>query len=146
MISTPGTKPIVAIADTDGLIAVLSEIDVNHKKAVATLEKLLEHDAQTVVPLTTIAETITTLKRKLGRTDLVEKVIKEITTGKLTIENIDTDMLSVALKVFDPKASKKNTLFDALVVATAKKLDTKVIFSTDDWYEKLGFTLAENLF
>lgn len=36
-------------------------------------------------------------------------------------------------------------LFDALVVATAKKLDTKVIFSTDIWYTKLGFTLAENL-
>lgn len=55
-------------------------------------------------------------------------------------------MLNEALKVFDPKGSKQNTLFDAVVVATAKKLNTKIIFSTDNWYEKLGFILAANLF
>lgn len=145
--NTPGTnQPLIAVGDTDGLIAVLSSEDANHEKAVLTVKELLQHDAQTVFPLTTITETITTLKRKLGRADLAEKVIKQITDGKLSIENVDTDMLSEALKVFDPKASKQNTLFDALVVATAKKLNTKVIFSTDDWYEKLGFTLAVNLF
>lgn len=145
--TTPGVnQPLIAIGDTDALIAVLSSEDVNHKRAVSTVEKLLQHDAQTIFPLTTIAEAVTTLKRKLGRTDLAQKVIKQITGGTLSIENVDTDMLSEALKVFDPKASKQNTLFDALVVATAKKLNTKVIFSTDDWYEKLGFTLAGNLF
>ena len=145
--NTHGTnQPLIVVGDTDGLIAVLSSEDANHKKAVSTVVLLLQHDAQTVFPLTTITETITTLKRKLGRADLAEKVIKQITSGKLSIENVDTDMLSVALKVFNPKASKQNTLFDALVVATAKKLNTKVIFSTDDWYEKLGFILAVNLF
>lgn len=145
--TTPGVnQPLIAIGDTDALIAVLSSEDVNHKRAVSTVEKLLQHDAQTIFPLTTIAEAVTTLKRKLGRTDLAQKAIKQITGGTLSIENVDTDMLSEALKVFDPKASKQNTLFDALVIATAKKLNTKVIFSTDDWYEKLGFTLAGNLF
>ena len=139
-------QPLIVIGDADGLIAVLSSEDANHEKAVSTVEQLLQYDAQTVFPLTTIAETVTTLKRKLRRVDLAEKVIKQITRGTLSIENVDTDMLSVALKVFDPKASKQNTLFDALVVATAKKLNTKVIFSTDDWYEKLGFILAVNLF
>jgi len=139
-------QPLIAIGDADGLIAVLSSEDANHEKAISTVEQLLQHDAQTVFPLTTIAEAVTTLKRKLRRVDLAEKVIKQITRGTLSIENVDTDMLSVALKVFDPKASKQNTLFDALVVATAKKLNTKVIFSTDDWYEKLGLILAVNLF
>ncbi len=142
----PGTnKPLIVVADTDGLIAVLSVEDVNHEKATATLAKLLQHDAQTVFPLTTIAETITTLKRKLNRSDLAEKTIKQITNGTLAIENVATDMLQEALSVFDPKGSKQNTLFDAMVVATAKKLHTNVIFSHDKWYEKLGFTLAVNL-
>lgn len=143
----PGTnKPIIAVGDTDGLIAVLHEEDVNHEKTVAIVAKLLQHDIQVVFPLTTIVETVTTLKRKLNKPDLAEQVIQQITNGQLTIENVDTDMLTVALSFFDPKGSKKNTLFDAIVIATAKNLHTKVIFSHDNWYNKLGFTLAGNLF
>lgn len=145
--STPGTKkPLIVVGDTDGLIAILHEGDLHHRQAVETVAKLLQQDAQTVFPLTTITETITTLIRKLNQPDLAARVVGQITSGALTIENTDTDMLSVALKVFDPKGSKKKTIFDAMVVATAKKLDTNVIFSTDDWYSKLGFTLAVNLF
>lgn len=144
--STPGTKPLVVVGDTDGLIAILHEADLHHRQAVATVAKLVAHDAQTVFPLTTITETITTLIRKLNQPDLAAQVVERIATGALTIENTDTDMLNVALKVFDPKGSKKKTIFDAMVVACAKKLNTRVIFSTDDWYSKLGLTLAVNLF
>lgn len=144
--NTRGTnQQMIVVGDTDGLIAVLSEEDANHEKAVSTIAKLLEYDAQTVFPLTTIIETVTTLKRKLSRADLAEKVVSRITNETLSIENVDTGMLNEALKVFDPKGSKQNTLFDAIVVATAKKLNTKIIFSTDNWYEKLGFTLASSL-
>lgn len=145
--NTPGINQLlIVVGDTDGLIAILHEEDTNHKKAVETVTQLLQHDAQTVFPLTTITETVTTLKRKLNKPDLAAKVIEQITSGKLSIENVDIDMLNEALKVFDPRNSKQNTLFDALVMATAKKLGTKVIFSTDEWYSKLGFTLAVNLF
>lgn len=144
--NTPGTnQPLTVVGDTDGLIAILHEEDLNHQKAVETVAKLLAHDAQTVFPLTTITETITTLIRKLDQPKLAARVVEQITNSSLTIENTDTDMLNEALKVFDPKASKKNTIFDAMVVACAKKLKTKIIFSTDEWYTKLGFTLAENL-
>lgn len=144
--SIPGTKkPLIVVGDTDGLIAILHEEDLHHRQAVATVAKLLAHDAQTVFPLTTITETITTLIRKLKSPDLAVYVVDQITNGALTIENTDTDMLRVALKVFDPKGSKKKTIFDAMVVSCAKKLNTNVIFSTDGWYSKLGFTLAHEL-
>lgn len=144
--NTHGTnQQITVIGDSDGLIAILSEEDKNHALAKETVARLLQHDAQTIFPLTTIVETVTTLKRKLNKPDLAAYVIQQITSGKLAIENVDTEMLNEALKVFNPKASKQNTLFDALVVATAKKLHTKVIFSFDDWYDKLGFKLAASL-
>lgn len=143
--NTPGTNPLVIVGDTDGLIAILSEEDVNHKKAVATVAKLLQLEAQTVFPITSIVETITTLKRKLNKPELAASLIVQITSGKLSIEDVDKEMLSVALTAFDPKGSKKNTLFDAMVIATAKKLNTKLIFSTDDWYTKQGFKLAADL-
>lgn len=145
--NTLGTnEPLIVVGDTDGLIAILSSEDANHQKAVAAAQKLLQNDAQTIFPLTTIAEVVTTLKRKLNRVDLAENVIHQIGSGSLAIENIDIDMLNTALSVFDIKGSKQNTLFDALVVATAKKLGAKIIFSTDKWYEKLGFTLAISMF
>lgn len=139
------SKPLIVVGDTDGLIAILHEEDIHHRKAVETVTKLLARSAQTVFPLTTIAETITTLIRKLNKPGLAARVVGRITSGELAIENIDTGMLNEALKVFDPKGSKKKTIFDALVVATAKKLNTDIIFSTDEWYSKLGFTLAINL-
>lgn len=143
--NTPGTKPLIVVGDTDGLIAILHEEDIHHKRAVETVAGLLAQEAQTVFPLTTIVETVTTLKRKLNKPDLAAYVIGQITSGLLSIEDVDIEMLNEAFKVFDPKGSKKNTLFDALVVATAKKLNTSFIFSMDDWYEKLGFTIAVNI-
>lgn len=143
MMSIPGTsKSLVIVGDTDGLIAILHEEDTNHRKAVETITRLLDYNAKTVFPLTTILETITTLIRKLNKPDLAAYVVEQITSKALAIENADTDMLNEALKVFNPKASKKKTIFDAMVVACARKLNTNIIFSTDDWYSKLGFTLA----
>lgn len=145
--NTPGiNQPLIVIGDSDGLIAILHEEDKNFFKAKKTIAKLLQNDARVIFPLTTIVETVTTLKRKLNQSELASKVIKQITGGILAIEDTDTELLESALTFFDPEGSKQNTLFDALVAATAKKLNTKIIFSFDDWYKKLGFKLASDLF
>lgn len=139
----PGTDTnMLVIGDTDGIIAILHEEDRNHLHAKKTAEKLLEINAQTIFPLTSIVETITTLKRKLNKPELASHVIKQITNGDLAIEDTDTKLLDSALEIFDPAGSKQNTLFDAIVAATAKKYKTDIIFSNDAWYEKLGFKLA----
>lgn len=139
-------QSLIVVGDSDGLIAILHEEDKNFPKAQKTIAKLVQNDARVIFPLTTIVETVTTLKRKLNKPELSAKVIKQITGGMLSIEDTDTKLLEAALTLFDPKGSKKNTLFDALVAATAKKLNTKIIFSFDVWYKKLGFKLASDLF
>ncbi len=45
----------------------------------------------------------------------------------------------------DFKKSKHNTLFDAVVAATAKKYQADAIFSFDKFYKKQGFKLASEL-
>ena len=141
--STPGTNlPAVAIGDSDGLIAILHEEDKNFQIAKKTVAQLVQNDVQVIFPLTTIVETVTTLKRKLDKPQLVSRVVGQITKGELAIETIDTELLSVALAMFDPAGTKQNTLFDAIVAACAKKYKTNVIFSFDGWYKKLGFKLA----
>lgn len=141
--STPGTNmPAVAIGDTDGLIAILHEEDKNFQIAKKTVEQLVQNDVQVIFPLTTIVETVTTLKRKLDKPKLASRVVGQITKGELAIETIDTELLDTALAMFDPIGTKQNTLFDAIVAACAKKYKTNVIFSFDGWYRKLGFKLA----
>ena len=145
--NTPGTKKsFIVVGDTDGLIAVLHQEDRNHLRAKDIVAKLLQNDGQVVFPLTTIVETVTTLKRKLNKTELAAYVVERITSGKLVIENTDTDLLNHALKIFDPKGSKQNTLFDAIVAALAKRKKTNIIFSFDGWYKKLGFKLVADLY
>ena len=41
--------------------------------------------------------------------------------------------------------AKKNTLFDAVVAAIAKRLNADAIFSFDEWYRKIGLTLTDDL-
>lgn len=143
MTSTLGSKPTsVVIGDSDALIATLSEEDKNFLLAKAAVEKFVQDDIQVIFPITSVVEAVTTLTRKLGKPNLAAFIVEQIKEKTLSLEVVDTDLLNSALEIFDPRRSKKNTLFDAVVAATAKKYKTNVIFSFDEWYEKLGFQLA----
>lgn len=142
----PGTsEPLIIIGDSDGLIAIVHQDDQHHNRATETVRRLLQHDAQVIFPITCIAETITTLTRKLAKPKLAAHVVQQIAHGELAIESVNTPLLETALTVFDPLASKQNTLFDAFVFATAKKFGAKGIFSFDEWHKKQGLHLASDL-
>lgn len=135
----------MVIGDSDALIATLSEEDKNFPLAKAAVEKFVQDDTQVIFPITSVVESITTLTRKLGKPKLAAFTVEQIKKKSLSLEVVDTDLLNSALNIFDPRRSKKNTLFDAIVAATAKKYKTDVIFSFDEWYKKLGFKLASDL-
>ncbi|MDP3732992.1 MAG: hypothetical protein Q8Q91_00480 [Candidatus Daviesbacteria bacterium] len=62
----------------------------------------------------------------------------------------DADALIALTLEKDPHhrkaVSKHNTFFDAIVAATAEKLNADGIFSFDSWYPKLGFKLVDKNF
>ena len=66
-------------------------------------------------------------------------------TAIFLIQAVDQETILTAATLFHPLASKKNTLFDAVVAATAKHLHADAIFSFDQWYTKLGLSLASDL-
>ncbi len=141
--STPGTDTdFIVIADSDALIALLNEEDSNFAVARDTVKELVRRDAQVVFPLTAIVETVTTLQRRLKQPRLAASVIEQVVSQEVEVDPVDESLLKQALALFDLAGSKKNTLFDALVAATAQKRKTHVIFSFDRWYKKKGFTLA----
>lgn len=134
----------IVIGDADSLIALLLDYDVNHEQATSTLAKLDQERITTIYPNTAIAEAITTLFRKHSNPELASYITQQYKNDHFTVEYVDEKIMKVAVEIFNPKGSKQNTFFDAIVAAVAKTLGANSIFSFDDWYTKLGFSLASN--
>ncbi|OGE11237.1 hypothetical protein A3A60_04645 [Candidatus Curtissbacteria bacterium RIFCSPLOWO2_01_FULL_42_26] len=134
----------IAVGDADALIALVLEKDVNHKNAVLIGQKFAKKGVTVVFPVTVFPEAVTSLKRAANQPQKAHLINKQVQTGVFHIEYLDEDILLSACKIFEGAKSKQNTLFDAIVAATAKKLDADCVFSFDTWYRKLGFRLAED--
>lgn len=137
----------IVVGDADALIALSLEKDPSHSKAVAIYYWLIQQDSMLVFPVSVFPESITTLKRALSQPEKAHALNQQFLAGVFMVEYIDAEIMKKAAEIFDKKAvSKQNTLFDAIVAATAEKLEADAIFSFDNWYPKLGFTLVESGF
>jgi len=132
----------MVVADADALIALALENDPNHDRAVKISTKLLNTGVNVVFPVTVFPEAITSLKRAANQPLKAHLINRQLQQGAFHVEYLDEETLLQATKIFDQAKSKQNTLFDAIIAATAKKLNTDAIFSFDEWYTKLGFKLA----
>lgn len=137
---------MTVVADADVLIALSLENDPHHHKAVAINHQLIAQETIIIFPVTVFPEVITTLKRAFNQSEKAHAINKAYLAGVFRTEYISEEIMSRAAEIFDQKAvSKQNTLFDAIVAATAEKLEAEAIFSFDNWYPKLGFKLAQEI-
>src|SRR6266699_2987539 len=81
----------------------------------------------------------------LSSTSDASSLINKLQNGDLPVQAVDQETLLTAATLYHPLASKKNTLFDAVVAALAKQLNADAIFSFDGWYGKIGLSLASDL-
>ena len=132
----------ITVADADALIALALEKDPNHDKAVEISNMLLRTGVDVVFPVTVFPEAITSLKRAANQPEKAHLINIQLRQGAFYVEYLDQETLFLASEIFEKADSKQNTLFDAIVAATAQKLDADSIFSFDSWYPKLGFKLA----
>lgn len=137
-------KNLLIIVDTDALLALFNPHDIHHKLTYTLFEQLLEADAKIRIPASAISESITALQRKFNKPDLAKQLLDFIKTGDLFIQAVDEDLIAQAADLFNVHGSKKNTFFDAIVLATYKKLHADAIFSYDNWYKKKGATLLKD--
>ncbi len=133
----------IVIGDADSLIALAYQDDANHARAQETSEWLLSRRYEIIYPNTAILEAITALKRSLGLVDEANLIDKQYQLGAFAIEYVDEKTQQRASQRFEKTISKKNTIFDAIVVETAIKLGADYIFSFDSWYPKEDFDLVE---
>ncbi len=130
------------IVDSDALIALLNKDDLLAGKAVKTLEGLYKLEAKLLYPATTLVETTTILQRRLSDASFTKKIIKMINESQFPVVAVDQETIKMAELLFNPNSSKQSTFFDAVVATIAKQQKADAVFSFDDWYEKVGLTLA----
>src|SRR5690242_7477219 len=138
-------KQPVVIVDADALIALSNEEDANHEKAKSTLQLLSTINAAALFPTTALCEAVTVLRGRLNKPTEAASIIEKFQTGDYPTQAVDDGILKEAAALFRPLASKKNTLFDAVVAALARQLKADAIFSFDGWYRKIGMTLTDDL-
>ena len=138
-------NPLIVV-DADAIIAQAHEGDANHRKALFISGNLNARQAHIIYPASAIAEAITVLFGRLDKRIVAQAVAVSFTDLHIQIAHINQTMISHALKYFDPKASKNHTFFDCIVAAVAEQYKADASFSFDRFYEKKGFTLAEDVY
>lgn len=138
-------KPLI-IVDADAIISFVYVADANHAKAKSIMQQLLSTQSNLLFPTTALCEAVTVLRGRLNRPDDAARIVQKFQSGDFPMQAVDQQLLADAASFFHPLASKKNTLFDAVVAAIAKQLHADAIFSFDDWYRKIGLVLADDLF
>jgi len=137
---TKDSRPIV-IVDADVIVAQSILNDSNHNKALHASNTLKEIKARIVYSATAILEAVTVIQKKRSSV-LAYNVANLLTKDRVEVAQVDDDILANAMAYFNPTTSKKNTLFDCVIMAVANKYNTDIIFSFDKFYTKQGFRLV----
>lgn len=139
-------KPPVVVVDADAIVAQAHPQDSNHQKAVQTAQNLKNMNAQMIYPVTAICEAVTVMQHKLSSTASAYATAVVFTNPQLQLTEVDQNTFTRAVNnYFKPETSKKNTLFDCIIMDTAEKFKADAIFSFDRYYKSKGFKLAEEL-
>lgn len=136
---------MIIVVDSDGLIGSLNLDDFHYKNCLKIIEGLRKKQARFIYPATTIVESTTFLQGRLNKPELAGVLLSLVKKRSLEIEPVDDKLLREAILLMNVKGGKHNTLFDAIVAATAQLHHADAIFSFDKFYKSKGFTLASDL-
>ncbi len=127
-------KPPVVIVDADAIVAQAYPDDSNHQKAVAISDNLNKLSAQVIYPATAVLEAVTVLQGRLNSGATAYGTAVVFTDPKVEVAEVSQTTLMGAMNNFSPTTSKKNTLFDCVVLAVAQEKKADAIFSFDHFY------------
>lgn len=134
------------LIDTDALLGLFNIDDFHHKNAVLITKKLAKKGVNTLLLPTTLAEFALLASSRIGMKE-TQRVTNSLTNSTMPIVEITEDLTKSAILHYQKQTSKEESLFDCYVMAAAKKLGIKYIFSFDNGYTKKinGFQLASSL-
>lgn len=134
---------LTVIVDADSIVAQALFNDSNHTRTKLLSNKLNEQGARFIFPSTAILESVTVLQKTSGATAYGTGTT--LLGDRVEVVEIDRSILLNALNYFNPLGSKKNTLFDCVIMAIADRYETDIVFSFDKIYKKNGYRLVSDL-
>jgi predicted nucleic acid-binding protein len=137
-------QPLILV-DADAMISFVNVDEIHHSRTKKIMQELALTQAYLLYPATVICEAVTVLRGRLNKPTEAASIVEKFQTGDFLAQAVDEGVLKEAAALFRPLASKKNTLFDAVVAALARQLNADAIFSFDEWYRKIGMTLTDEL-
>jgi predicted nucleic acid-binding protein len=137
-------QPLI-IVDADAIISFVNIDDAHHIRTKQIMQELALTQAHLLYPVTAVCEAVTVLRGRLNKPTEAASIVEKFQKGDFPTQAVDEGVLKEAAALFRPLASKKNTLFDAVVAAIARHLEADAIFSFDKWYGKIGMTITDDL-
>ena len=122
------------IIDTDILLALFNESDINHHKAITLSKRLKRKKINVWVLPTTICEFARVLSYQVKYSNSQQAVL--MIQNKITTLEITLSISTCAAQMYQKQTSKKDTLFDCYNMAAAQKYGISYIFSFDRGYKK----------
>lgn len=123
------------VADTSGLISLVSKDDRNYKEAIAIGKSLSEVEGRIYIPTEIFAETMNVLGKKINHASAIRAARKIERLPFFLIVDTTHKIRRSALDQFE-KISESVSFTDCLVMALADFYDTKEIFGFDESFKK----------
>ena len=138
-------KGKLVVGDADAIIAQANPDDSNHNEAVRIAHEFITSQVRVIYPVTAVIEAVTHIQRALNSGATAYGTASLMVDPAVEVVEVNKQVLDCAVKYFSPTTSKKNTLFDCVVAATAEEYKADAIFSFDKFYKSKGFKLASEL-
>ncbi|MGF1648062.1 MAG: type II toxin-antitoxin system VapC family toxin [Kineosporiaceae bacterium] len=122
---------MIVVADTSVLVGALDRRDHRHPECAAVVRKRL--DSGLVVTAAVAVEVDYLVSTRVGR-DAARTFLRNLDTGVLVLEPVDSEILRRAVELDDHYADLGLGLADGTVVATAEKHRAEAILSLDHHY------------
>lgn len=138
-------KSNLVVGDADAIIALANSEDSNHKEAVRITQEFITSQVRVIYPVTAVIEAVTHIQRALNSGITAFGTAQLMVDPAIEVVEVNKQTLTNAINYFSPTTSKKNTLFDCVVAATAQEYKADAVFSFDKFYKSKGFKLASEL-
>jgi predicted nucleic acid-binding protein len=132
------------IADSSGIISLVSVTDRNHPIAVSASEKFLKVKGAILVPSDVFSETLNIMGKKAGHAFAVQTATILLEEPAFIIVEAHVTLREQALAKFHTQ-KEQVSFTDCIVMALADQFASKTIFGFDEVFKRNGYTALPGL-
>lgn len=130
------------IADSSGIVSLVTETDRNHAQAEALANQYVESQGSILVPSDVFSETLNVLGKKAGHQTAIKTGQTILQSEAFVVVYPDERITDHAFTLFQTQPESVS-FTDCLVMATADHYGIKNIFGFDEVFADNGYTIPE---